>query len=179
MTAGDLQSKFDTLAGRVKDKQAELNEVNAELSGIVSRLIDADSKTRPGLIARRAELINLAGLLADEHAELARRRNTAELMIYELAFAAAQDEALRLSGLAREARQKLNAAADEHLHAINREGRRAATPEATRAIGEMEANKARLKAESLIANDAAHRAGLKRDEAEKELEEVRQRLGIT
>lgn len=178
MNEGELQQNFDTLTGRVNAKAAELAACEGELSALVGRLVDADQKARPGLIARRGELVNLAGLLSDELRELTSRRDSAELGIYEFAEGQALTEVNRLDAIGKDARQAMNAALDAHLHFINRGGRVPQTEEAARELVRLEIEKARLSAESQIARRNTERARAAYDQAKAETAEVRARLGV-
>ena len=178
MNEQNLQENLEKLAERVKAKQAEKTAIDSELGGLIARLVDADLKARPGLIARRAELVNLAALLRDELAELTNRRDAAELAIYEFAENNAAAELHRLDGIGRDARRAMNAAAESHLRFINRVGRHAQTDEEARDLVKMEMEKARTAAESQIARQNTERAAANRDQAKAAAAEARRRLGV-
>jgi len=176
MNESELQQNFDILSGRTNDKAAELAACKGELSAIVGQLVDADKKARPGLIARRAEMVNMAGLLADELQELASRRDAAELAIYELRESLAEAEAMRLDAISRDARQAMIAAADAVLHYINRRGRQGQTADDARDLVNLEAEKARTAAESAITRRNTERAAAIRDQVKAETVDARRRL---
>lgn len=172
----DFQEAFTTAAARVEVKRAELKACEVELSGIVGRLVDATGKERPGLITRRAELVNMRGLLVDEVAELEARRDAAYLAIYLYAEDQARAESQRLGSLAREKRHEMNAFLDEYRRFMNREGRRNETEEDTRQRVEMDMKKARLMAESSIAGRNAEKAAALLVQTQAATQQARQEL---
>lgn len=176
MNESELQRNFDYQAGRVKDKAADLVNVKADLSAIVGQLVDADQKARPGLIARRAELVNLAGLLVDELKELTSRRDSGELAIYDFAEAREKTELERLASIATDARQAMNAAMDAHRRGLG--GGRSQTEEDIRKMLELELTVSRARAASEIANRDAARQKIMHDNARAAATEARERLGV-
>ena len=63
MSEQDLRNVFDGFSQRVKDKTLERKACEAELAGVVGRLVDAPEKERQAIISRRGELVNLRGVL--------------------------------------------------------------------------------------------------------------------
>lgn len=167
-----LQAKYEDLAGRVECKAAELEAVKVELSGLIARLIDASAKERLGLIARRAELVNLRDLLKDELQELTSRRDVSYLAIFEHREKAAHGEVERLLDIQRAARQKVREA-DTSLMRFRNSGRRALmTDDTQQELVRLEVEQAQSLAELEIATrnltrakDALHRAKAETDKA--------------
>lgn len=146
-----LQASFEELTGRVTTKAAELQAAESELSALVGKLVDAPAKERGGLIARRAELVNLSGLLKDELQELEARRDAAYLAIYIYRENQAAEEGARLAAAATVCRQAMQAASDALIHFRSRSGRGLQTEESAKELVKLQTDQARTIAESQIA----------------------------
>lgn len=153
-----LQAAYEEQAARTAARWHELEACKGELAGIVSKLVDSDQKARPGLVTRRAELVNLRDLLTDELEELQAREDAAYLARFIYAEDQARAECSRLGESARIARLKMQAASDAELHFRNRKGRAVQSEEDNRDLVNHAVEKARAIAESQIAARNAERA---------------------
>lgn len=170
-----LQANIETAGRKLDDKRAELAATEKELAEVINSLPDASKETRPGLLARRRELMDLRSLLSDETAALSDRYAAARLAVFELAEARADAEVKRLGEIAIKARLAMNEVIDTKRRFKN--GPRAQTDEDARKLVELEVEQARMKGESFIADRNAARAKYILEHARQELAEVREELG--
>ncbi|MHB0874514.1 MAG: hypothetical protein ACYC5O_00575 [Anaerolineae bacterium] len=176
-TLETLASEYDQLAERATAKCADLARVGDELRDLVADLVDAKAKERPAFIARRAELVTERDVLADEAAELERRRDVVYLARYELAASLALAEAIEAHQRSTAAKLAREAILRERQLWMAKQGRHSETEESIQLIGEFAARLARAEAEGQIAHRQAEHARLVREHAEQELAEVRAELG--
>lgn len=172
-----LQANIETAASRLSDKRAELAATEKELAEVINSLPDASKETRPGLLARRRELMDLRSLLSDETAALSDRYDAARLAVYELAEARADAEVKRLGEIARDARLAMNGVIDTMRRFRNGPNRGGQTDEDARKLVELEVEQAKKRGESFIADRNAARAKYILEHARQELAEVREELG--
>lgn len=170
-----LQANIEGAGRKLDDKRAELAATEKELAEVINSLPDASKETRPGLLARRRELMDLRSLLSDEVSALSDRYDAARLAVYELAEARADAEVKRLGEIAIKARLALNEVIDTKRRFKN--GPRVQTDEDARKLVELEVEQARMKGESFIADRNAARAKYILEHARQELAEVREELG--
>jgi hypothetical protein len=177
MSETTLQKRFDDLTERVARKHAELVAIEAELGGLISRLVDAPEKARAALIARRAELVNLADVLRDELQELNNRKDAAYLAIFEYRESEAKSKLENLAAQQLEQRKALEKLDRTLLHFMNRGGRTPETKDSARELLRLNTDQATAKAELQIATRHTTLARLAYEKAKVEAEQVRQSVG--
>jgi len=174
----ELQDARDELERRANQKLKDLAEAEAAVRELTSRIVDAADKDRPGLIAERVQLVGVRDLLLAEHNELQSRQDAAYLAIYEYRADQAREES-RVKGAAAIQARHAQDAADATLR-VWQNGGRSKLPQAEGDARDKELRQkvAGIQADAQIASREAGRAGMRRDAAIQELEEVRRELGL-
>lgn len=176
MSEQDLRNVFDGFSQRVKDKARELKACEAELAGVVGRLVDAPEKERQSIISRRGELVNLRDVLKDELEVLSSRKDSAYLAIFEYQELLAQTKLEKLAGIATARRKELEAALEALRLGVG--GRRASSEESIRKMSELELKKVKAQAESQVAARDAERGKREFEHAREAAEQARRAVGI-
>ena len=173
-----LQADYDILAERCRQKAIDLQETQTALRDLASDLVDADSKKRSALLARRAELVNLRDALDDELALLSHRRDVAHLAIFEYAEQQAQEKLIDLAKKRRTARRVLNTLLDDQRRFQSVGRGKMTQAEADKTDVEFSTMIAKAKAESFLLLRDVNRASAVHDRARNALEALRKELGV-
>lgn len=176
MSEQDLRNVFDGFSQRVKDKALERKACEAELAGVVGRLVDAPEKERQALISRRGELVNLRGVLSDEIELLSSRRDAAYLAIFEYEQLLAETKMQKLAGIATARRKELEAAQDALRRGVG--GRVAASEESIRKMAALEQKRITAHAESQVSARDVERAKREFEHTREAAEQARRAVGI-
>ena len=149
----------------IRDRLARLETLEADLSANVSALLDADSDARPALIAARGELLAEQDALGAEIAELKARREAAERMAAEDAYAEAAAIAQGAQDKHLATRKNLDEALVAMRHWRNGPSGRKASDQAAGELGELENAITAARVESMRTEARARDAGRARQEA--------------
>ncbi len=165
-----MDEQIQTPDARCAAKATEITQTDQAIKALVSDLVDANAKARPGLLARRADLVNLRSALVDELEELTRRQAAAALQPYTLAIIKAQGELETRRDEARQARMKNDAAAVALRAFMNKYRGGGASDEGDKKRTELQAAAAAAQSESSIAARRLDQARFKLESAKTHLE---------
>jgi len=180
----ELKNEVTQLEETIRTKAESIAAAEDRLRAIVDEALAATNGSRRALVTERVELLGELGLARDEGAELQRRRDAAELAIYEYRVTLADAEHRRCLAAAQSVRVEVGDLQDaerRHFNTVRDRSRTGGLSQADldRRAGEIAVDLARKGAALEVANREEARAKLLRDRAKAQLEDCRRRLRPT